>query len=171
MCAGHKEQSELVAFISLFLVKFQLAHRISNSVITMILKFCLFFSHIFPNLSQKSKIRCLFQHLCTICEEILKPVVRYTFNMRSALNAISFTTASLCLSQNQMFMEKVSARCKYVAFPNHPHKSRRSTCGEPLMKQVKYKSKILFHPRQVYCYCSIKRSLSILMETIDFWDM
>ena len=40
------------------------------------------------------------------------------------------------------------------------------------MKRVKCKNHMLFQPRQVYCYCSIKKSYTILMENNpDFWRM
>ena len=49
--------------------------------------------------------------------------------------------------------------------------NRRQACGEPLMKLVRYNSRVTFHPRHIYCYSSIKKSLSILIENCNFWDM
>ena len=39
------------------------------------------------------------------------------------------------------------------------------------MKPVKCNNRVAFHPRQIYCYSSIKKSLSILIENCNFWDM
>ena len=66
--------------------------------------------------------------------------------------------------------EDTSSLCTHVAFPDHPQVSRRQQCSEPLLKVVKCNRKVMFRPRQIFCYCSIKKCISILMEDKNFWD-
>ena len=67
--------------------------------------------------------------------------------------------------------EDTSSLCTHVAFPNHPQASRRQQCSEPLLKPVKCNQKVMFRPRQIFCYCSVKKCISILMESNKFWDL
>lgn len=65
----------------------------------------------------------------------------------------------------------ISAECKYVAFPDHPHSSRRVPCNTVLMKKVKTPSgTTALYPRQMYCYKSVKESLQELILRPGFID-
>ena len=44
--------------------------------------------------------------------------------------------------------EKVSRKCRYVCYPNHPHASKCKECGYVLMKQVKIKGKSTLKPKK-----------------------
>ena len=162
-----------INFISIFLVKLQLAYRLSNSVIVTLLKFLstlfAFLGKFIPalqelelllpatihNLRKKAKLVQQLHSQYAFCPKCYK---LYDFKME---------TLTLVNENGEM----TSMPCSFKAFPNHPHRNRRQQCGEPLMKRVKYKSsnKLSFYPRQVYCYCSIKKSISILIEDPKFW--
>ena len=70
----------------------------------------------------------------------------------------------------------VPKTCSYVAFPQHPVKSKRQQCGHNLLRKVVLQNgDIKYYPLKVYCYSSIVNSLKIIlsrpgMETLcDHW--
>lgn len=59
--------------------------------------------------------------------------------------------------------------CSYVAFPEHPHPSRRKICGARLVAEVTLKSwKIQYYPRKYYCYKPLLESLASLARQEGF---
>ena len=46
-------------------------------------------------------------------------------------------------------------RCKFVAFPDHPQKSRRNKCNGQIMKQIKYGSNYKLVPLKCFLFNSI----------------
>ena len=52
--------------------------------------------------------------------------------------------------------KKVSKDCCHVAYPNHPHVSRRKTCGAKLLKTVKKGNGYNLIPIKVYPYFPLK---------------
>ena len=60
--------------------------------------------------------------------------------------------------------KRLSKRCTYVAFPDHPHQSRRTSCQALLLKQVQFVSgRKMLYPFKVYCYNGIKSTLQKLL--------
>ena len=161
-------------FISLFLIKLQITYRLSNSVILVLLKFLVaLFNFLGKSIPS-------FQDVSSMI-----PTTLYSLRKKARLAKqlhIQFAFCPKCyklydfkaekLTKKNDYGEEVSALCTFRAFPNHPHMSRRQECCEPLMKRVKFTSNIVsFYPRQVYCYCSIKKSISIIMEDPEFWTL
>lgn len=61
--------------------------------------------------------------------------------------------------------------CSYIAFPEHPHRSRRQICGNRLLAEVTLKSgKVNYYPRKYYCYKPISESLASLAKRVGFLD-
>lgn len=59
--------------------------------------------------------------------------------------------------------------CGHIAFPDHPHISRREPCGTRLLAEVQLKSgKTQYYPRKYYCYKSLTESLSMLAKRPGF---
>lgn len=68
--------------------------------------------------------------------------------------------------------QKVSKRCRYVAFPNHMQRNQRLPCGALLMKEVKLKSsKINLVPIKTYPYQSLKHAISTLVSDPQFLNL
>lgn len=161
-------------FISLFLVKLQLTYRLSNSVTSIILKFITvlftFLGKFIPSIQEISSILPTTLYSLRKKAKLGKQLhTQYAFCPK-CYKLYNFKTETLTVMND--YGEEVSSLCTFRAFPNHPHKNLRQECGETLMKRVKYKSNIIsFYPRQVYCYCSIKKCLSILMEDTKFWNL
>ena len=65
-------------------------------------------------------------------------------------------------------------KCSHIQYPNHPQISRRLPCGERVMKHVKCKQNhadiIRLRPRKLYCYHSIKDSVTNLTKKEQFWN-
>ena len=63
----------------------------------------------------------------------------------------------------------------HVAYPKHPHLSRRKSCDSPLLKRVKTKFSTSLRPIKVYPYCSLKESIARLaihpgfLEVCEKW--
>lgn len=65
--------------------------------------------------------------------------------------------------------QKTPRRCSFVAFPEHPHQSRRLPCGDRLLSEITLKNgKKKYHPRKCYCYKSIIESLTLLIKRKGF---
>ena len=63
----------------------------------------------------------------------------------------------------------IPAKCSYVPFPQHPHRSRRLQCGERLLSEITIKGgKKKYYPRKYYCYKPICESLSLLIKQRGF---
>ena len=76
-----------------------------------------------------------------------------------------------CYTTNPITKVRTPKLCSHVEFPNHPHRSRRNPCGNPLLKEVVLKngSKALY-PKKVYCYRSIKDGLKDIMSRTGIFD-
>ena len=62
-----------------------------------------------------------------------------------------------------------SVKCSHIPFPNHPHQSRRGECSAALFKPVRVKGeKVNWHPKRIYCYQSLKESVSALINRPGF---
>lgn len=64
--------------------------------------------------------------------------------------------------------KKVSKHCKNVAFPNHPHISKRKPCNALLLKGVTSGVKSDLVPRKSYPYHSLKVAITDLVQRPDF---
>ena len=64
---------------------------------------------------------------------------------------------------------KTPKLCSYIAFPQHPHRSRRLPCGERLLSEITLKSgNKKYYPRKYYCYKPIIDSLRSLVKRKGF---
>lgn len=55
---------------------------------------------------------------------------------------------------------KIPNTCTYKAFPNHKQEKFRKPCGALLMKKIgTTDGKEFLHPKRVYCYRSLKKSI------------
>ena len=61
-----------------------------------------------------------------------------------------------------------SKNCNYVAFPNHPHHSKRSKCGAVLMKKVNIGGKSKLVPKKLFVYHNLVKALEALVMKPKF---
>ena len=66
--------------------------------------------------------------------------------------------------------KKVSKKCSFVPYPNHPNSKGRLRCGARLLdKNVSSNGKkTLLNPRKIYCQRDIKDSLQMLLMQPGF---
>ena len=65
------------------------------------------------------------------------------------------------------FGKQHSKHCKFIAFPDHPHRSQREPCGALLLKEVSCQNSFQLMPRKTYPYCSLKDALTMLVSRPD----
>lgn len=68
---------------------------------------------------------------------------------------------------------KVPLKCKYVAFPDHPHRNQRRPCGTSLLKEVKLQNgkKLNPVPIKTYPYQSLRTAIATLVSNPDFLNV
>lgn len=65
--------------------------------------------------------------------------------------------------------ENVLKTCTYVAFPHHQQAFRRTRCNAELLKKIQMKDgKNKFYPYKVYCYKSVRETLTTLIKRSGF---
>lgn len=65
---------------------------------------------------------------------------------------------------------KVSARCRFIPWSQHPHRNKRGPCDELLLKTVRTGTNMFLYPRMVYPYNSVVKSLQVLLKRPGFWE-
>ena len=60
--------------------------------------------------------------------------------------------------------------CRHVAYPNHPHRSRRTACGAQLLKKQRNQRSSILVPIKVYPYRSLQTSLSRILSKPGFLE-
>lgn len=66
---------------------------------------------------------------------------------------------------------EVSKQCKYIAFPNHPHESRKQPCGTYLMRTIRTSSPYnRVKPIKLYAYQSLEVAITNLLNRDGFLE-
>ena len=61
--------------------------------------------------------------------------------------------------------------CSIIAFPTHPYRSMRQSCGTLLLKTVELANgRTYFYPFLTYCYVGLDQSLQHLLDQPDFYN-
>ena len=82
------------------------------------------------------------------------------------INCCSLYDVNSCIIDSHG--KKESKYCSFVEFPNHPHISRRNSCGAVLMKKIKIKDSFKLVPKKIYVYHSIILSLEEMVKRPGF---
>ena len=63
----------------------------------------------------------------------------------------------------------VSKTCCNILWPRHPHQSKRTPCGEMLLKNIRGKSgNVFWYPRKVFAYKSIVKTVKNFLNKKTF---
>lgn len=156
--------------VSLFLNFFQLTYRVSERAMTTLLTFLRTLITYLATASQGNLIlNALAQALPKSLYSIRKLVARYQGGVSEyAVCQVCHTLYALSdciITENGM---KKSKHCDFVAFPNHPHRSRRSKCNTALMKQVRVGGKTKLVPKKSFLYHSVISGLQKLIARKGF---
>ena len=150
-----------------------LAYNVSNSAIGCLLRFVKYF------------VRALgvaFQCEALVHTAHCIPVGLQTVHKLLRIAGTNFIQYVVCPKCHSMYDYKscifrgsdgqlISKNCCHIAYPKHPHASRRKSCGSLLLKKVRTKSGTTLQPVKVYPYCSLKESIAHLAIRPGFLEM
>ena len=163
--------TKTVRWVLLFLLLWASFHSISANAIDHLIHFL---HYLFSSLSQYSAF--------IVSLGAAFPPSYYLAKKYFALDKDRFTRFVVCPGCHSLYHFKdcyecigsrlVPKTCPYVAFPNHPHTSRRKPCSHRIVKEVKCRDgSIKLYPLKVYCYKSVKESLECMVKRKGFLDM
>ena len=137
--------------------------RISERAIALMLTFIRLLLGYIAIISQSP----VLIHLSSIIPKSLRKHIR---NKRNGL--CEFVVCSKChalYEPSQCVVKEhgveMSKHCDYIEFPQHPHSSRRTKCGTPLMKRVRLGGKSKLVP---YIYHSVIAGIEKLMQNKQY---
>lgn len=147
---------------------FQSLFRLSDTAITLLKFFSMFFVTLNKSLPESLvlKLPCSVQD----ARELIGS------NRCSLQNFVCCPSCHSIYKQEDCILEdssgeKVSKKCSYRKFPNHPQPQHRRTCDTPLMKKVKLSSRrVVLRPHLIYCYRSIIESVQEMLKREGFQE-
>ena len=148
----------IVIFLSLFQLKFHIPER----GMTMLLKF------IQGVIKAIVSIASPAPSLLWLKENF--PSSRFLLRKQSGVGLSGLKKYVVCSKCHSMYnlVDCIDGtepnKCCYVAFPNHPHISKRAPCNSVLLKKVKYGSTYKYIPKKLYLYNNIIDNLQSLLQ-------
>lgn len=156
----------MVLLLIAFLLKFQFVFKISDTAIAMLLRF---FNYMIKVIGNSFNIPVL--------QGIVTPLSIRGCHSLLGSNQMLFKEYVVCPTCHMLYfdpqlstlvegttMNRKSALCKYVKFPNHPQLRLRSPCNTTLMNTIKnLGNKVSFKARKTYCYYGLKAALANLL--------
>ena len=162
------DAASIVTLLVMMIAKWAYRYNITSSALGALLKLLNLF---FLALSTLSSFMC---HIVS-----LFPSSVFTFKRFLKVKENNFMKYVVCPSCHSLYnfedcfdtygRQKTPRVCSYVAFPRHPHQSRRQACGSRLLAEVTLKSgNVLYYPRKYYCYKPISETLSSFVQREGF---
>lgn len=132
-----------------------------------------------------SFIRVLFQYISSsigghrFLDAMISLFPKSMYSIRKLMKPVeSFTVFVVCPKCSALYSpsectvtirnKTQSKLCDFVEYPKHKHVSRRTQCGEALMKQIHINGKCKFVPRKTFIYNSIISSLRNFVKRKSF---
>lgn len=157
----------VVAGIYYFLAYYQLLYHLSERAINSLLSFIRLLLHYIGAIANHNVLREIAQALPKVMSTI-----RNSFKQDEYIEYVVCPKCCTLYNISESVINgDTSKRCSFVEFPNHPHLSKRSACGEILLKKVKVGNKYKLVPRKSYIYRSIVTTLKELARRKGFLDM
>lgn len=165
-----KSAQSLLRWIVGFVFVLQAKHHIPSAAVDLLVKFIY-------------ALLCVLSSFSPFVNTLRKLFPPSLYIMRRRyLQDCSFSKYPICPKCSMMYYspdecvqvlgsQKLSKRCSYVAFPNHPQRSRRTNCQTLLLKTVQFISgrKVLY-PFKIYCYNGIRATLQKLLLRPQFYS-
>ena len=160
------ESRALARWIIIFLMFVQATHKLSNAVISALIKF----------------IRVLLSvlgHYSSLAMNVSQILPTSLYMANKLENALTFQRYVVCRKCHRIYCinecldasRQIVKHCSYVAFPTHPHRTMRQPCSTLLMKTVELATgRTYFYPYLTYCYVGLGQSLQHLLDKPDFFD-
>ena len=167
----------VVKFLALMIAKWSYRYNITASALSALLKL----------------LKLFLLALCTFssfAKSLLSIFPSTVFTLKSFLSVREndFVKYVVCPSCHSLYKYDICFEtiggtrqpkaCSFIAFPNHPHTSRRQMCGTRLLAEVTLKSGSKhFYPRKYYCYKPTSDTLSAFakrdgfMKSCELWRL
>jgi len=157
----------IISGLPFFLVFYHLLFRLSERAITTLLGF---FGVLF--LSSITGHRLL--------AEVSSALPKTMHSFRAKFKPCNYIEYVVCPKCNTLYTfsdcivinsgQQESKLCHFIRFPNHPHRSRRTSCNEVLLKRVKVGGNYKLVPRKVYVYRSVIETLKQFTQRPGFLE-
>lgn len=164
---GTKQSKVLAIWIFHFLMSLQVKFKLSQVVVSLIMKFLV---TLFTLLGSGSKL----------IADIAKNFPSSLHTAWSLRGEVKFTRFVVCRKCHKLsyFNDSViniggtnqrSKTCSFQKFPNHPQHRRRLQCGSLLLKTVELAGgRKYLYPYMTYCYLNLDVSLQLLLNSPNF---
>ena len=157
-----------------FLLMWQYNFHISDSGIAVLIVFLHNFLRLLSSLSRSQFV----SHMATACPTSLysaRNILRLHDKYAVCPKCNSIYDTEQCIGKTASGSE-CSKHCWYVPFPNHPRRQLHKECGAQLLDSMHLRSgNVFFRPKKVFCYQSLKESIThlfqqeIFTESIQHW--
>lgn len=160
--------TSIVSFISVIIAIWSYRYNITQTALNALLKILsLFFSILSTLSSSMSSIFSIFPSSVYRLNNFLHIKENDFIKYIVCPKCHSLYTLKQCLEVNGQ--HRTAKSCSFIAFPEHPHHSRRLPCGERLLSEITLKNgKKKHYPRKYYCYKPICESLALLAKRQGF---
>ena len=160
-----------VRLIFVFLLLWQYHFHVSDAGITILIVFLHNFLRLLSSLVRSD----ILNQIAAAC-----PTTLYSTRKILGLHGDRFHQFAVCPRCNSIYeMEqcigqtarglKYAKKCWYVPFPNHVRRQQRTECGMHLLDTVQScTGTIRFRPKKVFCYNSLKQSITYLFQQKHF---
>ena len=154
-----------------FLLMWQSLFRISNAALTVLFKFLKLFVSLFGH---------AFAHDAHNFEGQMPNTLQNAHGLLWKSKKDEFVTFVVCPKCDSVYeydsciitigRRKEPKCCKHIAYPDHPHASRRQECGAHLLKKVRSGRTYKLSPIKSYPYLPLCQSFSYLVKRKGFLD-
>ena len=162
-------QSVMVG-LAAFLNFFQLAFRISEKAMFILLKFLRYFifylSSIVAGDGVLGKLYSHFPKSVYSIRKVLKDGCSGVTEYVVCPQCFKLYVYKDCVVR--VGSQEHSLKCQHVEFPNHPQRSRRQKCNTILLKRVRIGKATKLVPRKTYIYQSVLHSLTVFYSRPQF---
>lgn len=164
----------LIRLLFVFVLIWQCFFHVSDSGIAVLVVFLHHFLHLLSSVS-KSEFVGKMADAC--------PSSLFAVRKLLGVNQDQFSQYVACTKCHSIYEyeqciqtrsdgSKISRHCWYVQNPNHPHQRQRKPCGTILLDSFKSRNGcVTLKPRKVFCYRSLKESLTHLLKQKRFLEM
>ena len=161
-----RQSSILAKWLTLFLLRMQVVHRMSDVAISCFLKFLWAFFNILGSFS-------------SICVEITKVFPSSLCKAKSIITKPKIKQYVVCRKCHTLYFKmdcmfgigaaQIGKKCFFKRFPSHPQHRMRKPCGIPLLKTVELAGgKRILYPYMIYSYLSIESSIQAMFNRPKF---
>ena len=162
------QSQALSRWVLLFLMFVRTTYKLSNTVISVLLRFFLVFLTVLGQFS-------------TVASGIAHSLPSSLYMAHKRGNELKFRKYVVCRKCHNIYYmaqcleghgsTQISKRCSFQPFPLHPHRSMQSTCGTLLLKTVELAGgRTYLYPFLSYCYVGLDHSLQLLLDRPDFFN-